>query len=147
MKMKKLIYGLAGVVLLASPAISFGQPENDCFATVDYLGNTNDSIRLTHPSEALETNGATHQVIISVLAPDGTIRGSGPFPVNFVERETVSMTMKQIFDAVELNIYDGQARGNIIQLGTPADFLISGIVRHGLSVVPLIFQCHAVIPD
>ncbi len=144
MKMKKLIYGLAGVVFLASPAISFGEA-NVCFATVDYLGNTNDSIRLTHPSEAFETNGALHKVTVTILAPDGAVRGS--FPINFVERQTVSMTMKQIFDAVELNIYDGQARGNIIQLGTPADFLISGIVRHGLSVVPLIFQCHAVIPD
>ncbi len=117
----------------------------NCFATVDYLGNPNDRIRLTHPSESDSTNGTTHQVIASVLAPDGTVRGT-PISIDFTERETVVRTMKQIFDAAGLNIYDSLARGNIIQLSVPTGFLVSGTVQQGSQIVPLIFRCHLTPP-
>ena len=121
------------------------QGTTDCFATVDYLGNTNDRIRLTHPSDLGATNGVTHEVIVSVLAPDGTVRGT-PITLEFTERETEVRTMKQIFDAAGLNIYDGQARGNIIQLAVPTGFLVSGTVQQGSQIVPLIFRCHMTPP-
>ena len=124
-------------------------PAIDCFATVDYLGNTNDRIRLTHPSDSPTmgpTTSVPHEVIVSVLAPDGTVRGA-PITLEFAERKTEVRTMKQIFDAAGLNIYDGQARGNIIQLAVPTGFLVSGTVQQGSQIVPLIFRCHMTPPE
>ncbi len=125
--------------------IETSETSDYCFATVDYLGNTNDRIRLTHPSDSGATNGATHQVIVTVLAPDGTVRGN-PITLDFTERETEARTMKQIFDAAGLNIYDGQSRGNIIQLASATGFLVSGTVQQGSQIVPLIFRCHLTPP-